>query len=70
MTGVYLKRYNDDFGFSVHKETLGKVEYAIASSADEPAIAQLADVFLYELQKSGKLNELLEKYGVAELNNP
>lgn len=70
LTGVYAKRYGGEFTFSVHKTVLGKVEYAITASADEPAIAQLADVFLYELRKSGELDELLEKYGLSELNNP
>lgn len=70
LTGVYAKRYESEFTFSVHNTVLGKVEYAITASADEPAIAQLADVFLYELRQSGELDALLEKYGVSDLNTP
>ena len=70
LTGVYAKRYSGEYEFSVHNTELGKVEYAIASSADAPAIAQLADVFIYELEQSGELDTLLKKYGLDGLNNP
>ncbi len=64
LTGVYADRYRGEFSFSVHDTELGKVEYAITASADEPAAAQLADVFIYELRQSGRLDQLLEKYGL------
>ena len=47
-----------------HETSLGNVEYAIASAADEPAVAQLAELFIYDLQKSGELDALLKKYGL------
>ena len=65
-TGVYAARYGIGDTYSVHETELGKVEYAITASADEPAIAQLADVFIYELEQSGQLAALLQKYGLTE----
>lgn len=64
LTGVYLERYGADYELKVHSTGLGTVEYAITASADEPAIARLADVFIYELERSGKLDALLDKYGL------
>ena len=64
LTGIYAERYSQSYDFSIHSTRLGTVEYAIAASADEPAIAQLADVFIYELRRSGRLDALLEKYGL------
>ena len=66
MTGVYIERYGGSGGFTLHKTQLGTVDYAIAVSADEPAIARLADVFLYELRQSGRLGELLTEYGLSD----
>ena len=34
------------------------------SPQDEPAVAQLAELFIYDLQKSGELDALLKKYGL------
>ncbi len=64
LTGVYAERYGGEYDFTFHSTELGKVEYAIASSADEPAIARLADVFIYDLRRSGQLDELIRKYGL------
>ena len=64
LTGVYAARYENEYSFSKHRIELGKVDYAITSTSDEPAIAQLADVFIYDLKESGKLDELLKKYGL------
>ena len=64
LTGVYLERYGADYELKVHPTELGTVEYAITASADEPAIARLADVFIYELERSGKLDAMLDKYGL------
>ena len=67
VTGAYCTRYAEDIsthGFIRHETSLGNVEYAIASAADEPAVAQLAELFIYDLQKSGELDALLKKYGL------
>lgn len=64
LTGVYADRYGESYDFTFHDTELGKVEYAITASADEPAIAQLADVFIYGLRRSGELDALLAKYGL------
>ena len=67
VTGAYCTRYAEEIsahGFIRHETSLGNVEYAIASAADEPAVAQLAELFIYDLQKSGELDALLKKYGL------
>lgn len=63
VTGAYCTRYAEEIsahGFIRHETSLGNVEYAIASAADEPAVAQLAELFIYDLQKSGELDALLK----------
>ena len=65
MTGVYIERYAGEAELTLHNTPLGTVNYAIAVSADEPAIARLADVFIYELSQSGRLDALLAKYGLS-----
>lgn len=55
VTGAYCTRYAEEIsahGFIRHETSLGNVEYAIASAADEPAVAQLAELFIYDLQKA------------------
>lgn len=59
--GLFLEKYN----FVTHETVLGTVEYAIAASGDEAAIAQLGDMFIYEMNKSGELPILLSKYGIS-----
>lgn len=61
---AFINKYDEEFNFDVHKDSLGYIEYAIAVSSDEPAIAQLADIFIYEMQKNGELDKLLEKYNL------
>lgn len=65
MPGVYARLYSESYEFDTTRESLGSISYAIASSADEPAIAELADVFIYELRESGRLDELIKKYAVS-----
>lgn len=59
---VNADKYSGEYSFFVREDTLGKISYSIAVSADESAVAQLANVFLYELDQSGELEKLLEKY--------
>ena len=66
MPEVYVRLYADSFEFDITRDSIGSISYAIAVSADEPAIARLADVFIYELRESGKLDELLKKYSLAD----
>lgn len=68
VTGAYCTKYSEDIsanGFIRHETDLGSVEYAITAAADEPAVAQLAELFIYDLQKSGELDALLQKYGLS-----
>lgn len=66
LPGVYAELYSKSFDFALTDEPLGSIEYSIAASADEPAIASLADVFIYELRRSGELDKLMEKYSLGE----
>ena len=61
---VYLNKYSDTYSFAIHSTEIGTIGYALACSSDSPAIAQLADMFIYELNESGKMDELLIKYGL------
>lgn len=63
VTGAYCTRYAEEIsahGFIRHETSLGNVEYAIASAADEPAVAQLAELFIYDLQKAVSLMHCLK----------
>ena len=64
LPGVYAQLYSSDYDLEP-SVSLGSISYAIAASSDEPAIAQLADVFIYELRESGRLDELLKKYSLG-----
>ena len=64
MPEVYAKLYSESFDFEITRDSIGSISYAVAASADEPAIARLADVFIYELRESGKLDALLKKYAL------
>lgn len=66
VSGVYCSKYalESEFEYNEYGALLGTVGYCIAASADEPALAQLADMFIYDLEKSGELDSMLEKYGL------
>ncbi len=61
---VYFNKYADEYSFSVHSAQIGTISYSIACAADSPAIAQLADMFIYELRESGELEKLIAEYGI------
>lgn len=66
LPGVYAELYSDEWDYEILRESIGSISYAIAASADEPAIADLADVFIYELRESGELEEMLKKYELID----
>ena len=69
LSGAYMIKYRDDiekYGFTLHNEKIGSIEYSITAREDESALAQLADMFIYELQQSGELDALLKKYGLPQ----
>ncbi len=75
MSGVYCSKYDDEYGFKYNKygSLLGTIGYSVAASSDEPALAQLADMFIYDLKESGELDSMLKKYGLggtAQVNMP
>lgn len=64
LAGVYFNKYKDEYDLTMHSTVLGKIDYALACASDSPAIAQLADMFIYDLRESGELDALIKKYGI------
>lgn len=69
MPGVSVARYfgsgDDEEGLPeccLCKTTVGKLEYRLESSSDEPALTRIADMMIYEMKNSGELDALVEKY--------
>lgn len=67
MSGVYCSKYEDEYEFKYNKygSLLGTIDYSVAASSDEPALTQLADMFIYDLRESGELDSMLKKYGLG-----
>lgn len=61
---VYLDNYDTDSRFKPHSTVLNEIEYTFAFSSDNSVIAQLADMFIYDLRESGELDAMLLKYGL------
>lgn len=62
--GVFLKKYAPEFSFELYPESFGEIEYCVATSSDSPAIAELANMFIYALNQNGDMGRLLQKYGL------
>lgn len=62
--GVFIKKYSSEFSFKLYPETFGEIEYCVAVSSDSPAIAELANMFIYDLKQNGDMSRLFEKYGL------
>ena len=69
MSGAYVYKYcrvlSDKTGISEYylsDTEIGKLKYCIIASSDEPALAQLADMLIYELQEDGSLERLIARY--------
>ena len=69
MSGAYINKYcrvlSDRTGISEYylsDTEIGKLKYCIIASSDEPALAQLADMLIYELQEDGSLERLIASY--------
>lgn len=41
---------------------IGELQYCMIASSDEPALMQIADMLIYEMQENGSLKELIGKY--------
>lgn len=61
---ILLGIYDTDSSFKTHSVIIDEIEYAFAFSGDSSALAQLADMFIYDLRESGELDTLLSKYGL------
>ncbi|MBQ2661796.1 MAG: transporter substrate-binding domain-containing protein [Clostridia bacterium] len=59
MYGVYANKYKAEYTFELSETTLGYVEYAIATSKNTPAFAEISNIMLKEIKENGKLSALL-----------
>ena len=55
---AYALRYQEEAGFSLHAEVFGELEYALMCSTDAPALAELFNMLLNQLEQDGTLLEL------------
>ncbi|MBO4562412.1 MAG: transporter substrate-binding domain-containing protein [Clostridia bacterium] len=69
MAGAYVKKYfvlsGGDIAFPRYflcDTVISKLEYCMIASSDEPALMQIADMLIYEMQENGTLKELISKY--------
>lgn len=61
---AYTFRYGAAYDYGVHDISVGEVSYAIACSADYPAIAEIASMMINEMRADGSLAALIAKYGL------
>ncbi|MCR5809359.1 MAG: transporter substrate-binding domain-containing protein [Clostridiales bacterium] len=67
MAGAYVTKYfgspaspSEDYWLCDIE--IGSLEYCVIASSDEPALTQIADMLIYEMQEDGSLKELVRKY--------
>jgi len=53
-------------GLSLHRQTLGYVQYVAASQADSSAFALFADLTIQDMIKDGSMQNLISEYGLAQ----
>ena len=58
--------YKDKYALLKHDMTVGKIDYAIACSTDSPALIEIANRMLYDMQKSGELDALIVKFNLEK----
>ena len=61
---VYSAEYTGRAKYYLNDTVIGTVEYCFVSSSDEPALMQLADMMIYDMQRDGSLYTLLARYGL------
>ncbi|MBQ1893752.1 MAG: transporter substrate-binding domain-containing protein [Clostridia bacterium] len=69
MSGVYINKYcrvladkTEITEYYLSETEIGRLRYCIIASSDEPALAQLADMLIYEMQENGSLERLIAEY--------
>lgn len=69
MAGAHIYKYfivmaeETDIGeFYLCDTVVGTLDYCVIASSEEPALTQLADMLIYEIQENGLLGELINKY--------
>ena len=69
MSGAYVNKYFESSyaaegtpDYYLCQTVIGAVEYCVIASSDEPALTQIADMLIYEMQEDGSLAELVRKY--------
>ena len=66
LQGTYFMTYKDKYALLKHDMTVGKIDYAIACSTDSPALIEIANRMLYDMQKSGELDALIVKFNLEK----
>lgn len=61
---AYTFRYGEEYACSRHVTEVGSVSYAVACSADYPAIAAIATLVINEMRADGSLDALIAEYGL------
>lgn len=68
MSGAYVYKYfeaeAEETGapYFLCEADVGSLDYCIVSYSDQPALTQIADMLIYEMQESGLMHELVNKY--------
>lgn len=69
MAGAYVYKYftvekeeRDLPDCCIMEESPGTVEYRFMANSEDPALTRIADMMIYEMQTSGELDRLIEKY--------
>ena len=73
MAGAYVNKYFEVYAaeytgrekYYLNNTVIGAIEYCFVSSSDEPALMQLADMMIYDMENDGSLYALLNEYGLG-----
>lgn len=56
--------YRDEYSLINDPDVISTVDYRIVVSSEAPALAQIANIMLYDLRESGELDAIIQKYGL------
>ena len=71
MAGAYIHKYFEVYAremgvlsYYLCAAEIGKLEYCIIASSDDPAFTQVADMLIYKLEEDGSLEAMIAEYGL------
>ncbi|MBQ3552729.1 MAG: transporter substrate-binding domain-containing protein [Clostridia bacterium] len=56
--------YQNEYSLLSDPTVISAVDYCIVVSSEAPALAQIANIMLYDLKESGELDAIIQKYGL------